>query len=815
MCCFIEWEGQRLPNECLLMVIEYLSKDLETLHTLLFVSKLFFKASAPLIYRNGWNLTDIGHQKITALLIASVIHSQRATAYQSRVQTRSSSASFASNFLAKYGLQLPPRMKSRLMQDAVQGVSPTTVDYSMYLAKEQSWEFIKYVGFVRLANAVHSRWEYNVRGLTEDEWDAYDSIKDGGLEKEHITFHCFGREFSRRLNAMFYQCSPHAMETLSIASYEHKALPVATKMPKLRSISLSLLPGFFEEWNHRIVSFVTANQVAFPKKKHLRIEFLNDRLMKRLDPQPGSPQSLEMREKIRDSEKSRIQIYKGVGSPEVMTATLCPGFYDMIEGIELDSLNEFTDHDSYRNLYGEGSQQALFFKQCANLKTLAISVRDPGSFSWAIERNPDGSTQRHRENYLRSLEDLDIDMDASLTVVDDAMTAFGESLKRIKIAGTVSTEGISPEAPLDPWLLRYARIGDWNLPSLRTMGVYLNSEYGVYIGNFDACPSLTTLSLKIELASRNTSHFTGPVYPSPIWKLPRLCSLELNGISSMLFDFDSLDHMPALEHLFMHLSLDREPIDEKFVPRLLAYRSHQQSSDNTEGAVLENLKWRDHWNLPRLKDIRLDGPSSRVFSFKWLESCPSLESLWLETREGFQRLPLSSSSKYASILPAEAPTQSDPRADLEAVANSGFDQGMEPLVKSKLRDITLVGPWVVSEHDLSKVLTMYAPNLSSLAVQRIHAVSGEEEQPWHGSQFLKIVIDAIGAGGRSKETKQNEFQPGRHLKNISSRYSIGEKEADNLGMTCAPYYNLYRIPQFYFKNCTLVRTADKTASSTH
>ncbi|KAF9367404.1 hypothetical protein CPB97_005827, partial [Podila verticillata] len=230
----------------------------------------------------------------------------------------------------------------------------------------------------------------------------------------------------------------------------------------------------------------------------------------------------------RDKGKSRIQIYKATGNPEEMTATLCPGFYDMIEGIELDSLHEFTDRDSYRFLYGESSQQASFFKQCANLKTLTISIRDPGSFSWAIERNQDGSTQRHRENYLRRLEDLHIYMDASLTVVDDTITAFGESLKQIKIEGTVSMQGISPEAPLDSLLLRHARIGNWNLPSLRTMDLRLSSEYGVYIGNFDACPLLTTLSLKIKHTSQDISYFTGPVNPSPIWKLPRLCSLELH-----------------------------------------------------------------------------------------------------------------------------------------------------------------------------------------------------------------------------------------------------------------------------------------------
>ncbi|KAF9366971.1 hypothetical protein CPB97_006600, partial [Podila verticillata] len=52
------------------------------------------------------------------------------------------------------------------------------------------------------------------------------------------------------------------------------------------------------------------------------------------------------------------------------------------------------------------------------------------------------------------------------------------------------------------------------------MDVSLDFEYGVYIGNFDACPLLTTLSLRIECTSRGikplahdnvTEYFTGPV----------------------------------------------------------------------------------------------------------------------------------------------------------------------------------------------------------------------------------------------------------------------------------------------------------------
>lgn len=363
------------------MVVKYLSDDLKTLHTLLFISKFFFKASAPLIYcdPHKWaNLTSIKYEKIVALLIASVIHSQRAAAHWSRIQTRSSSTSFASNFLAEYGLLLPPQIKSQLMQDAVQGVPPTTVDYSKYIAKEQRWSRIKYVSFVRLTNASGLKWRYDECSPTEDEWDTHDVTKDGQLINENICFFIFGDEFEKRLNALFFQCSPTSMETLDIKCC-NQDMPAATKMSRLRLIRLLLRPSFPQDLTDRIVSFIMTNQAAFPRKKQLQIKFIDDNSIDRLslDLQPSNSESSLKREKDRNKEKDRIRIYKAIGNPEDMTATLCPGFYDMIENIELDSLHKFTDHDGYRILYGEGPQQANFFKNCDHLRILTISVCDP------------------------------------------------------------------------------------------------------------------------------------------------------------------------------------------------------------------------------------------------------------------------------------------------------------------------------------------------------------------------------------------------------------------------------------------------------
>lgn len=123
--------------------------------------------------------------------------------------------------------------------------------------------------------------------------------------------------------------------------------------------------------------------------------------------------------------------------------------------------------------------------------------------------------------------------------------------------------------------------------------------------------------------------------------------------------------------------------------------------------------------------------------------------------------------------------------------DSGFDPKMVPLVKSKLRSIVLQGPWVISNYGLSKVLTFYTPNLTSLRVDRIHAVDGQQEKPWHGVQFVKTVANAIGRGDGSDQTKvdmsgsASGYKPGSKFRDIVTAYTIKvetAKELANLGL---------------------------------
>ena len=62
-----------------------------------------------------------------------------------------------------------------------------------------------------------------------------------------------------------------------------------------------------------------------------------------------------------------------------------------------------------------------------------------------------------------------------------------------------------------------------------------------------------------------------------------------------------------------------------------------------------------------------------------------MESIRLVAHRAFQRLPLSSSSENASILPIE-------KSPGPSMNDSGFDPKMVPLVKSKLRSVVFNVP---------------------------------------------------------------------------------------------------------------------------
>ncbi|KAG0036983.1 hypothetical protein BGZ82_003345 [Podila clonocystis] len=847
-------EGQRIPNECLLVVIEHLYNDLKTLRNLLLVNKICFKAVAPVLYRaplrnwsnylqqrcsgknNSNDLIRLRPEKFAALMLASVIHSQRA-ASQSKIGTGSKNPFEAATFLKKYGLRPPSMIESPLIQDAVQGVSPTTVDYSQYLTMEPHWPFVNFMGIVRLVKIPPMRAAAATVNHSLDENDHESYIDNGDMDQEEYhpldiqSLPCYIDDIGRRISRLLHLCSStNSVETLLINDQDtHTFKSLANKMPKLRTLQLDWKTSVSQTCVADLVTFIKAHQAVFPKKKPLRIEIMGDR-----------SRYLQMRELKRDRNKFRIELYEAIGNPPEMDASSIPGFYEMAGNIALESLVEFRDNDGSRFTNGENPRQASFLQQCDNLEVLQLQIFHPDIISWAAYTNQLGSLQQHPKHALPILKQLTLNTSSGLNVMEDVMKAFGRTLHHVKYTSSAVFGTYSPEnPPIPPRYLRQTLIGNWDVPCLRTLELKFEASAVFSFGRFDQCPLLESLS--VILSRRQARRIgqsplvsDGLLLTCPVWKLPCLQSLRLECEAAMLFNFDSLGHMPALQSLVLSTLGDFEqPISTFYVPRLSAYHCHKYIPGIAEATpssdlLVENTKWTDHWDLPRLKTLYLEGPPSSVFCFQWLASCPSLESMHLMICDDFQRLPISSSSKNASVLPIDSfQMQSGAGADFESVNSSEVESetAQLPLVESKLRSITLRGPWVMSEHDLSKVLTVYAPNLTSLSVDRIHAVTKQEEKAWHGIRFVKTVAAAIGMEhGCGPATKgemagsASEFKPGSQLNEIASTYDIKtetENELGTMGLVAVAKTTVLRADRrmeylhFGFHDDCFVRAEDK------
>lgn len=162
------------------------------------------------------------------------------------------------------------------------------------------------------------------------------------------------------------------------------------------------------------------------------------------------------------------------------------------------------------------------------------------------------------------------------------------------------------------------------------LDIYARS--GVHIDRLVACPSLEILWIKIQYRKSPTTEFNH-VYLYPLWRLLCLWSFRVYGLAPILFNFDSLDYMPALELLELDASEDKHLFPLESMPHLSAYRCRPQLSSGEEDEIpaFKVHKWKDQWDLPRLTYLYLSELVSSVFCFNWVKQCPSLKYLCLIT----------------------------------------------------------------------------------------------------------------------------------------------------------------------------------------
>ncbi|KAF9383781.1 hypothetical protein CPB97_006180 [Podila verticillata] len=158
----MDQKEQRLPNECLLLVIQTFASDLKTLRKLLLVNRLFFHAVVPLMLDDPIETWDIlegrpnaaSGEKLMALIFASVVSHNRGPPTTTGDSDPAATASrLTANLLAPFNLQVADvicmPIVQRIMEDPG---NKTTIDYSRHFRHLGTfvWGENVYAQFVQL-----------------------------------------------------------------------------------------------------------------------------------------------------------------------------------------------------------------------------------------------------------------------------------------------------------------------------------------------------------------------------------------------------------------------------------------------------------------------------------------------------------------------------------------------------------------------------------------------------------------------------------------------------------------------------------------
>lgn len=783
--------------------------------------------------------------KLIELLVASAIHGRRQRSPGPSLNSLHSDFS-AYEFLEQHGLQLVEPISSILLQEAVRGMPPMTVDYAQFMRTQLNYDLrinsrIKRrlraldVATVERALTDDFHWIGPERSESEDSFDSEYDDPDDSRSRKHLRFDPLDEEpdpLALRLSVFFIQCYPGNISTMKFCvTKAHLFLPMADKMSQLATLELGRKQGYSipKPYFKDTIAFVIDNKTAYPEKRpiHLRFsdewereercdihsdeDYLSDDGSEHWDGSCDENYSTDdeleyyqagkitRREYNRQYQEPMVALYEALGTPMKLEVSRCPGFYrDIAETLDLDFLQTFVDKDSSRF---ESSDQQAFLKRCKNVRKLDIAVSHPQLFSWPLRWKWNGTAQPQQETPLGKLQDLTLHIATDFDALNVAMGAVGQTVQ------TLWVDSCAQQNSRLAWLQRRARIGGWNLPCIRTISITSDNMFQVYLGNFNECPLLETLRLNfkfsdIPVVGEKDAHYRVSI--APIWKLPCLRTLELHEAAALVFNYGTLDHVQRLESLTLcYSSSATVPSSAVTVPRLCLYSRRLQPCGKREEPLYDNSgkPWKDQWNLPSLRSLKLSGVPSSVFCFHWLTECPLLETLTLDTAGVPRRLPLLSSSKSSAIIPKLTVSSFQLQRPLvgkydEDLA-SGSSLELKPLLDSKLRTLALKGCWIMSEEALITALAYYAPNLSMLRVE----CPGQRG----GSNSAALLVRWIL---RAEVFKQNWRQTGHELEDngttakkpkmkVESNCGLQDKDIADLHLVSISKKIWDRWPQYY------------------
>ncbi|KAG0291035.1 hypothetical protein BGZ96_005567 [Linnemannia gamsii] len=550
-----------------------------------------------------------------------------------------------------------------------------------------------------------------------------------------------------------------------------KNLPLASKLASLRHLQVYRDESLPQQHVQDTIAFIHLNKKSFPGKPCLQLGF--DYRWSMYDNRVFTSMK-EFRSDMFNLTKSKILLYEAVGEPEDLNIGYIPGFYGLAGNISTERLLKLDDEDQFRIDMGEGPEMEAFLKRCHRLNSIKMEVGHPYLLSWAAQHAKDHPSSA----LLPALDDLYLWSDRpyrfTIHALNDSMAAFSKSLGKVHIINCHEFRTQGQES--NPWVLQQDLeksqmvltaplanvIGNWPspLPQLRSLKIDLRCTLTIQIGSLDQCFNLEELDLRFgsigggsqALVPDENDPDTDPRRQAPLdlslfpkWTLPKLKSLCLDGTPALRFDYDSLETMSNLETLSLSckkmVGLENQLKD---IPRLSLHISHFNSASTSKEQVTAITStystqdpsvlskdgiWTRTWTLPKLKTLEMEGPPAAVFTFDWLKGCPSLTSviLTLNVHGPPQRLPLIACSPATYALSPSIEEFGSNLSGVESTATATtvvFEDDNGVFKESKLEQLHLKGPWVITASDLTALMTDYAPYLQKLSLNKIQKRDG-------------------------------------------------------------------------------------------
>ncbi|KAF9291192.1 hypothetical protein BGZ74_000400 [Mortierella antarctica] len=499
-----------IPLECFDIILSYLDDEYSAISALLRVNWTCFHAVLPRLMQQtlrGWARNDFqckikrGH--LLALALFSLLDRESSAIDQP--------ARSKEEILAPFGLCLANSRADTKGQTLCSHNPKPTIDYSEFftILRQHHWYAVELEPFIRLIQI-----PAELRNMCVSETEHEYAI-EMQRSKEYTDY------VGRGIHLLFLHHNSNRITEMSLCIvWSVYYLPYANTLSHLRILYFERKDNMTEEHVDGAVQFVRKVQQAFPGA-HLTPKFTSWIV----------PYAGQTRETFYSPQIKLLGAFSHLH--DIVVPCFIPRFYTMATDIGTDHLRSLQD---YRESFSADEALAgdTFLQRCPSLLDLQIdTLRDKDSLAW-IRDYPEA---------MKSLELFYITASIScfyntvLTPAIDIVHARGHTLLSLSIR---SFKNVAPGTQLHT-------IGHWNLPVITEILINMTVDHCVRLGAFDQCPKLRNLYISLGRVSRIqelTYHTHIPL--APIWNLPQLHELHLDGFAALMFNHGSLRQMPNL-----------------------------------------------------------------------------------------------------------------------------------------------------------------------------------------------------------------------------------------------------------------------------